>query len=179
MISTVRIYFSLIGDFLSSVVLGFLCISFVVTGVVYPVSLHDKQLLSSLSIESYFPLLLLLLLLISLLTSIFISNKSLGNLLKKFNGKSELSISFYKTWFELGPLWITVAVLVFYVVQSILKWLIFSDLFIKSTVILNILLYPLTGYTIGQLVKPIKIFLWERRKSKRIFLDLNGKLLAK
>lgn len=177
--SKIRIYLSLVGDIVASLLLGFLCVSFLATGMVHPVLKHDQQLLKALGLESFFPTLLLLLLLISLLLTIFIYHKFINGLLKKLNYQSELSIPFITTWLKLGPLWIVTSVTVFYAIESFFKWLVFSDLFITSTVISNILLYLLAGYALGQTsLKLAKIFLWEHRNSKRIFLDLNGKLYA-
>lgn len=175
--STIRIYIPLIGDFFSSAVLGFICVSFLATGVVYPVATHDQQLLKAWSMES-FDAVLLLLLLTSLVLTSFIYHKSINGLLKALEHQSELSIPFHKTWFELGPLWIVASVVVVYIVGSIAKWVIFSNPFMTSTVISNTLLYLLAGYVIGQtLVKTTKVFLWERKNSARIFLNLEGKLL--
>lgn len=179
MTSILRIYVTLIVDFISAAVFGLQAILYLATGAVYPVLPHDKQLLDSLGIYSFFPVLVLGLLLISLLITSFIYHKSVNGLLKKLNHQSELPISFRKTWFEFGPLWVSVTLFAFFALSSLLNWLFFSTLSITSTVILNILFYPLAGYSLGQLVKTVKIFLWERRNSKRIFLDLEGKLLAK
>jgi hypothetical protein len=177
---TLRIYLPLIGDFVSSVILGFICISFLATGVVYPIATHDQQLLKAWGMESFFDAVLLLLLLTSLILTSFIYHKSISGLLKTLEYQSELPTPFHKTWFELGPLWIVASVAVVYIVESFVKWVIFSNPLMTSTVISNILLYLLAGYVIGQtLVKTTNIFLWEHRNSARIFLNLEGKLLRR
>ena len=178
--SSIRIYLPLIGDLVSSVILGFICVSFLATGVVYPILSQDKQLLKVWGIESFFALVLVLLLSVSLVLTSLIYHNSINKLLKTLEHQSETPISFYKTWFEFGPLWIAASAVVFYVAESFLKWLALSNPFTTSTVISNMLLYPLAGYAIGQtLVKTIKILLWESKNSARIFLDLEGKLLRR
>lgn len=178
--STLRVYIPLIGDFVSSVILGFICISFLATGVVYPVATHDQQLLKAWGMDSFFDKVLLLLLLTSLVLTSFIYHKSITELLKTLEYQSESLIPFHKAWFELGPLWIVASVAIFYIVESITKWVVFSNPIMTSTVISNILFYPLAGYVIGQtLVKTTKIFLWEHKNSAKIFLNLEGKLLRR
>lgn len=178
--NTARIYLLFIADFIGSVMLGFLCISFLVTGVAYPVLSRDQQLLKSWGLESFFDRVLLLLLFTSLVLTSFIYYKSVNGLLKPLKHQSELPLSFHKIWFEFGPLGIVSSVSIVYIVESIAKWIIFSDPFGSSPVILSILLYLLGGYVIGQtLVKTTKIFLWEHGNSARIFVDLNGKLIRR
>jgi hypothetical protein len=177
-VDKVRLYFTLVVDIMASVLLGFLCVSFLLTRVIYPVAKHDQQLLKSWGIEMHYGTLLTVAMLIPMFIAIYVHYKSLNRVLDALTVRSESRISHARGYLQLAPVGIAVIVIIFQVLEWFLKWVIFRNPYVSSTVISSLLLYPTTGYIIGQtLAKLTRIVVWEYRNSAGIYWVSSDRLI--
>ncbi len=171
------IYISFVLDIIVSIVFGFLSIAFLITGVVYPGLRHDQQLLNSLGIWPYYSLILSAMLISTMLLTIFVFNRSLEKMLKPLSSQKVVSLS-TRNFLLILPVWIGHAFGLYLLLEAILKQLIYhQSIFFTSTVISNLLFYPLSGFILGQtMIKIAKFLHWEHKNSAKVYLDLNGNL---
>jgi len=173
-----RAYILLIPDMVFSTILGFICISFLMTGVVYPVDRYDQQLLDSWGISSFYDSVLSTLLIGVMLITIPIYHKSLQSMLKPLSSQKDVKLSNVRNFFQItyGALGFSLGIC--YLFEAILKQVIYhQSIFFTSTVITFLTLYPVTGFFIGQtLTKLIDISLWEHRSRAELYWTSTGHL---